>query len=55
MYDRDFYVNDTEYGRTMEYLQKSLESPFINPSARNQNGTPTTQSVATVDLTGASE
>ena len=23
--------------------------------ARNQNGTPTTQSVATVDLTGASE
>ena len=55
MYDRDFYVNDTEYGRTMEYLQKSLKSPFVNPSARNQSGTTTTQSVATVDLTGASE
>ena len=55
MYDRDFYVNDTEYGRTMDYLQKNLESPFVNPSARNQDGTPTTQSVATVDLTGASE
>ena len=55
MYDRDFYVNDTEYGRTMEYLQKNLKSPFVNPSARNQSGTTTTQSVATVDLTGASE
>ena len=55
MYDRDFYVNDTEYGRTMKYLQESLKSPFVNPSARNQSGTTTTQSVATVDLTGASE
>lgn len=52
MYDPSYYVNDGEYNRTVDFLSKNLETPFVSPVPRNEDGSTTTKPIATVDLTG---
>ena len=52
MYDPSYYVNDGEYNRTVDFLSENLETPFVSPVPRNEDGSTTTKPIATVDLTG---
>ena len=52
MYDPSYYVNDSEYNRTVDFLSENLETPFVSPVPRNEDGSTTTKPIATVDLTG---